>query len=265
MAPVEAGLTFLVAGVSCKTFSLLNTKRDTALTQLGESQVTFESFIAIAKRDRPKIVILENVGGAPWPRLSAVVENHQTYGEEDVVKMMKRHWHEDDPAYATCIINADAKNYYLPHTRARGYLIGFSRHHFKNARDLADGWVETVKDLARQASSPVSDFIFQSDELRLFEFRAKLFKTLADGTDKGKGGGRSSWASTFSAGIIYRQLEELGNGHPFTRTDKGTQMMPPDHVWVEYLTKRTEREVDFLDTSCLRAALHGHDNFQGKE
>ena len=65
LADVPGDVDILIAGTSCKDFSMLNNKRKN-LEAKGTSGSTFYGMYHWVKRHRPPLVILENVCNAPW-------------------------------------------------------------------------------------------------------------------------------------------------------------------------------------------------------
>lgn len=98
---VPSTLDLLVVGFSCVDFSNMNLYRKT-LDEMGESGHTFYGVLRYTQRCRPPLMILENVCGAPWGHI------------KDAFKEIDYH------AYH---IKVDTKNYYLPQTRERGYML----------------------------------------------------------------------------------------------------------------------------------------------
>src|SRR5271168_4236197 len=64
-AIVPGDLDLLIAGFCCVDFSTLNNQRK-SLDDYGESGDTLKAVLAYAEEFRPKMIILENVKGAPW-------------------------------------------------------------------------------------------------------------------------------------------------------------------------------------------------------
>ena len=137
----------VIAGFSCVDNSTLNSKRRT-IDQGGESADTLTAILKYAEHWRPCVVVLENVCNAQW----------------DVIKKM---WNGID--YAAEFARRDTKNFYLPQTRQRVYMICIDRTKLKSADAAAARWVEVFDDFRRQASSPFGDFILPRDDPRAQE------------------------------------------------------------------------------------------------
>lgn len=69
--------------------------------------------------------------------------------------------------YEPAGILGDAKNYYIPQTRQRGYIICFDKAHMKqaNMKYLEEKVHSLMEKFKRPASSPVSSFLQSSDQL----------------------------------------------------------------------------------------------------
>jgi hypothetical protein len=81
--------THLVAGTSCKGFSTLRTKYRETIEQLGESGETFLAAVDLLYQEQPKVAILENVVGAPWPKMAAYITGRLVLKDCDVAKGVK--------------------------------------------------------------------------------------------------------------------------------------------------------------------------------
>lgn len=186
MATIPGGIDLLVSGCSCVDFSTLNSSKkddffdikkatenlyealgwgqkkvdfryrpvdhagliDEFLTQVGEnmdqmgsSGQTFFSMLFYIMAEHPSIVILENVSGAPWALIEAVWFPHAGYTAKHV--------------------ELDTKNYYVPQTRQRGYLIAFNNSLFgiDNVGKIIRLWVQKLKEHERRASAPVNSWL----------------------------------------------------------------------------------------------------------
>ena len=65
--------------------------------------------------------------------------------------------------YEAAWVFCDAKNYYLPQTRERMYMMAIERSHFGKGVDRAViQWTETMQSLERQCSSPYEAFLPES-------------------------------------------------------------------------------------------------------
>src|SRR5205807_5838067 len=101
-----------------------------------------------AEKWRPKIIILENVSGAPWNKIRDLAL--------------------PGIGYSAAYLRVDTKDYYLPHTRVRGYMVCIDArdyhdpngvNHIPRSRKLIDRllktWTQTMGFLKRPASSSI--------------------------------------------------------------------------------------------------------------
>src|SRR5262249_4538822 len=116
---VPGDCDLLVAGTSCVDYSGLNNSKK-SIDEGGESGTTFFAMMKWVRKHRPKIGNLENVSGAPWPKMR---DEFRKAG------------------YSSEFCRFDTKDYYIPHTRSRGYLVAMD----SNRSDLASKWVQMVQ------------------------------------------------------------------------------------------------------------------------
>lgn len=137
---IPGDLDILIAGFVCKDLSSLNNKKKSVDDQ-GETGDTWRAIYFYAKRFQPSIVLLENV------RSDKNVWN-------DVVSRWSKIGYE--AAWTYC----DTKNYYLPQTRERMYMIAVNRKFYGKGVDKAVAeWQVTMEKLQRQCSSPYEAFL----------------------------------------------------------------------------------------------------------
>jgi site-specific DNA-cytosine methylase len=129
-----------IAGFVCKDLSKLNTRGKT-LDDGGESGDTFQGMYAYTDRFRPSIVLLENV-------------KNEKKTWDDVVRRF------DKIGYEAQWIYCDTKNYYLPQTRERMYMVAIERTDFgKGVKSATSQWKDLMRNLERQCSSPYEAFL----------------------------------------------------------------------------------------------------------
>lgn len=137
---IPGDLDILIAGFVCKDLSSLNSRKKTVDDQ-GETGDTWRAICYYVKQFQPSIVLLENV------RSDKNVWN-------DVVSRWSKIGYE--AAWVYC----DTKNYYLPQTRERMYMIAINRKLYgKNVSDAVTQWQSTMGKLQRQCSSPYEAFL----------------------------------------------------------------------------------------------------------
>ena len=218
----------LIAGTSCVDYSNLNNEKQD-IDANGESGRTFRGMMSWVKRHRPPLVIMENVCSAPWDQII-------TY------------WAKNK--YTANQMRVDTKNYYIPHTRTRGYLLAVDEKH----SSLAKKWTDLVGDMKRPASSTLDAFLLPTDDARIHQAREKLVRE----TEKERVG-RLDWNRCENRHQRARLEEELGNKRPLTGWEEGGQCKLPDFAWNDWGIGQVERVWDLMDISVLRDAKKGVD------
>lgn len=137
---IPGDLDILIPGFVCKDLSSLNSQKK-AVDDQGETGDTWRAIYFYAKRFQPGIVLLENVKSDKrvW---------------DDVVSRWSK------IGYEAAWVYANTKNYYLPQTRQRMYMIAISRKLYgENVNDAVTEWQATMDKLQRQCSSPYEAFL----------------------------------------------------------------------------------------------------------
>jgi site-specific DNA-cytosine methylase len=192
---VPGDIDILIAGTSCVDYSNLNNEKQD-IDANGESGRTFRGMMSWVENHRPPIVILENVISAPWPRVAKYFEKKK---------------------YSASFLTCDTKNYYIPHTRQRKYLIGIDQVNSK----MPKKWEELVgTTLKRNASASLDAFLLPSDDPRIHHSRKKLANEAQMAVDKRTQ--RVDWARCESRHQRARTEEELGQRRPLTGWEEGT-------------------------------------------
>ncbi|KAK4691329.1 hypothetical protein P7C71_g5647, partial [Lecanoromycetidae sp. Uapishka_2] len=258
---IPGDITMLIAGSSCVDFSMLNPNRKN-LDDLGESGDTLKGIMDYAKVYRPLIVILENVESAPWEEIRAGWANDQNFLTEQ--KIPEQHWFRnfwgDEPAYAATYTIADTKDYYIPQTRHRGYLVAVDLKRCQelglseeDAEDLTKFWEFVFQEHAIAASSPLDEFILDSDDPRVLqdkEQRGRIKKKSMEG---------HQWHLTQGRHDDLRETMGLGNKRPIT-TRTGDFSKAPDWWQQTYVRVSVERVKQTFDMNFLRQVKrHGYD------
>lgn len=194
----------------------------------GESGDTFRAVLHYCKIWRPRIVLLENVMSAPWD------------GE------IKPHF--EKAGYLTAWVEADTKDYYLPQTRQRGYMICIDKKNLPSTSQLTRKWAEAMFALERRASSSVSDFLLPDDDPRIQRSRTAAAGHFEDVREY-------PWVNCQARHSRVRQQLRLGFGRPLTRWEAGVACQLPDYADANFIHKQVERVWDTLDCSLLRKAL----------
>ncbi|KAF3914918.1 hypothetical protein ABW20_dc0107988 [Dactylellina cionopaga] len=224
---VPGNCDLLVAGTSCVDYSSLN-NHGKGINDGGESGRTFWGMFRWVEKHRPKIVILENVCKAPWGQVVTEFE---------------------DIGYAAGHTRFDTKNYYIPHTRQRGYLVAFNT----TDSSLPAEWVQMVNNLTRPASVSFESFLLEADDPRVLEARQKLL---------GEEGGKAKthdWTACEIRHTNARTSENLGRQRPFTDWQENGVTKYPDCTWQEWGDLQVDRVNDLVDISYLRNVKKGLD------
>jgi site-specific DNA-cytosine methylase len=247
--PVPGNVDLLIAGTSCVDYSNLNNEKQ-EIDANGESGRTFRGMLSWVKNHRPPVVILENVCSAPWPR---------------VVGYFK------EVGYSAEFTRVDTKNFYIPHTRTRVYLVAVDDRK-SNIPAAWKDWV--INKLKRQASSTLDAFLLPSDDPRIHQARQKLVQESFNALDRRTG--RTDWGRCESRHQRARLDEFLGSKRPLTSWDEGLHSLSsnshsilkipqggfcklPDFAWSDWGVGQVERVWDLMDISLLRSAKNGVD------
>ncbi|KAM0717999.1 hypothetical protein Q7P37_006331 [Cladosporium fusiforme] len=223
--PVPGDVHILIAGTSCVDFSRLNKHRkDLDQENGGESSKTWFGVLSYVKAFRPAIVILENVLHGPWDQMK---ESYREIG------------------YEVGGVLLDTKNYYLPQTRQRGYMVCFDKSKATNGgiEGAGEEWQMLMKGFTRFASSSVAEFMLPNEIIR-----TQQHVSLDDTTRE------YDWAACEIRHIQYRQGLRLGNARPLTFWSESGTMNVPENGILSWYRKQPERVRDYMDIALLRKA-----------
>lgn len=137
MKPIPKNIDLLIAGWVCKDYSTANQKEPSAKTG-GVSDTTIKAILAHAQKYRPRMVLLENVVGAPW-------------------EQVKLKWQAN--GYEAAYVEVVSSDYYIPQVRKRGYMICVDQRRLPAAKTAVKHWCSEMKRLKRPASSPLDAFL----------------------------------------------------------------------------------------------------------
>ena len=200
----------LGSGTFCS--NLNNQKQD--IDAKGESGQTFRGMMTWVEKNQPPIVILENVCSAPWQKVKDYFRQH---------------------GYAAEFMRVDTKQYYIPHTRTRVYLVAFNESLCPNADELAKTWIHMVKDMERPSSSTLEAFLLPSDDPRVHKGRERL------AIPKERGATGTDWSRCESRHQRARMDEELGSKRPYTSWEAQGSCKLPDYAWNDWALVQTVR------------------------
>ncbi|KAI1435208.1 hypothetical protein GGR50DRAFT_340364 [Xylaria sp. CBS 124048] len=210
----------------------------TAGKAIGQSSLTFLSTVCYLQRHRPKMVVLENVNGAPWDSICGFFLRAIDY------------------VATHCAV--DTKDYYIPQTRQRGYVVAVDRTVFgSSAKPIIDEWKTQLSSLKRSASSPVQDWLLPSnDPLTMKARQDESEKAIVSGLNPGKD---SQWErSKLRHARVRRQLN-LGNSRPLTAWGSSGIQRPYDRIDKLVLKGQNDRALDCVEIYYLRSLLAGPD------
>ena len=202
-------------------------------SEKGESSVTFRAVAIYARDFRPPLIILENILGAPWHTIRSVF---------------------DAINYDAGFVQVDTKDYYLPHTRQRGYMLCIDRNLAKDGVELIGAWAELMRQFERPASSPVEDFLLSDESPQL----ARALGELVEDSGADKILSDVKWPSTQLRHQRVRMGERLGVRRPYSSSGAGKTSFPlyVDGTWGR---AQPERVRDSLDILKLYSCCSGED------
>ena len=201
--------------------------------QSGESGDTMRAVLEYADKNRPPIVLLENVASAPWGRIQEA-------------------W--NDIGYATKYTKVDTKHYYIPQTRQRIYMLCVDERSYTGAQEAAQGWGKLILDLRRPASSPADAFLLDDTDSRLAEATTRLTK--ASPRERGT---EVDWSKCEVRHLQFREDEKLGSARPITNWSRtGTSSMI-DYANKQWTKVQVNRIKDCIDMTWLLAGREDYD------
>ncbi|KAL2198168.1 hypothetical protein P885DRAFT_34567 [Corynascus similis CBS 632.67] len=191
----------------------------------GESARTFFATIKLITVIRPKLVILENVYNAPW----------DMYTKHIFPRV----------CYVADFVRLDSKEFYLPQTRQRGYLLAVDAASIgaKSARAIIETWKEQVSCCKRPASAPVSAFLRPVNDPATVQARADM---------ENRSSSNAEWALCSLRHADVRQKHGIRrDDNPFSlkamRNSRIIFAAYPSHSWMQFWDNQVARVVDFMD------------------
>lgn len=188
------------------------------------STTTFASAMNYLKERQPKIVIFENVHGAPWA--STV----------DYVFPLT--------GYTAQIVSLDTKNYYLPQTRLRKYVVAFNHRFFglKASQELCNDFKGAVVALERKYSSTVTDFLLPSNSHELHRARNEM--ELASQATQEKD---TDWSFSRSRHTQFRRAQGIPDERPWIQWRQNGSSNAPAKMWKPWEAPLPNRVKDLLE------------------
>ncbi|KAK4164457.1 hypothetical protein QBC43DRAFT_369820 [Cladorrhinum sp. PSN259] len=197
---------------------------------IGESTRTFFAALTLINEKRPKIVVLENVFGAPWDMY-----------RKQIFPLI---------GYYADFLRLDSKDFYLPQTRQRGYLIAVDAESLGSdtAKEIVDKWKETMELCKRSTSATVTDFLKGPDEPATVQARAEMEQSRSQSRISTK----AEWNLSYLRHQTERRHHQLDmSDNPvsmkFMRCGRVVSAIFPDHSWRHWFGIQPTRIVDFLD------------------
>ena len=229
------GIHILVAGSMCVDFSNLNKNRtdELDLKGAGKSESTLAGVLDYCDKVRPAGIILENVKGCPWDKF------------ENKLREIN---------YDCKTIHLDTKNFGLPQTRERGYMLCYDQKWAAEtgfdtaiARDFA---TNIMKLLQLRATSPFVDFVFSEEDDYLQQFREPehIARNFNPSTKT------VGWEACRLRYKDYREKHALGNARPITHWSENGQSRYPDYTWIHWAKNQRPRVHDSIDIHYLNSA-----------
>jgi site-specific DNA-cytosine methylase len=227
---VPGGLDILIAGSSCVDISKLNSRKK---TEGGETEGTLQGILKYAENYRPKFIILENVRDKKhWDTLQTIIEDIGYMGE----------W-----------VDVDTKDYYIPHTRQRTYMLAVDSRICPEPKNILNQWQRLMSDFKRKASSPMDDFLLKNTD-----------QLLINGLDQLTRGNKQrmkeiEWPRDKAIHRQYQNDLHLGSKRPITQWQEGGSIKVSPAIFGPWLKGRPDREKDVIDISYKRGVRRGYD------
>ncbi|RYP62682.1 hypothetical protein DL771_009623 [Monosporascus sp. 5C6A] len=207
------------------------------LKDQGQSSGAFFAMLSYARLRRPKCILLENVHSAPW-------------------EQMVRVWFPSID-YAAQFVRLDTKNYYIPQTRCRGYLLAVDARLFHSKKNIAEeivsNWTTDIKNFQRRASTPIDRWLLPStdplaDLARQDEEARFLDRKRRDNVP---------WIQSRRRHIRVRRQETLGENRTLTNWTEDGGSRPYDRMDKILMHGQPPRVLDCIEVYYLRGVKNG--------
>lgn len=208
------------------TMDEMTAKRDAKNT----STTTFAAAMNFLRERQPKIAIFENVESAPWPSVLKYV-----------LPLC---------GYAGTVLKLDTKNYYLPQTRSRAYLIAYNHTFFgvEGAKALCELVGTKVKKLEHRYSSSLTDFLLSINNHELHRARNEMELASQMARDKD-----TDWSFSKSRHTAFRRFMDIPDERRWLRWSETGSSKAPAKMWKPWEAKQPNRVRDLLDIVYLVA------------
>jgi site-specific DNA-cytosine methylase len=202
--------------------------------------------LAYANEARPTTIILENVLNAPWEHKKG---KRQEKGDSKEISITS---HLESIGYSCVFLKADTKDFYLPHTRQRGYMVCIDNT-LPNISEKVDALLYQCKNIFNKlkcpASVPVEAMLLRADDPRL-----------RSGANESNGVSRQKieWAKCRAGHEDYRRQLGLGNKREMTHWRPDGAVRNPDY-FIPFSGQK-ERVSDIIEIAHLRNLVRGFDD-----
>ncbi|KAI4598757.1 hypothetical protein KJ359_002649 [Pestalotiopsis sp. 9143b] len=200
------------------------------LDMSSESDATFFPVLSFILHQRPTFVIFENVLEAPWADMENIFLPAVGYSA----------------GYTSC----DTKNYYLPQTRQRKYLVAFDTLEFgkEKAKAMAEDTVKFLLRFDRRASTDVEKFLYMNtDKATQLDIQQLEFERNSKIATR-----EAPWFFSKQRHEKVRQKEQLGYAHPFSGLKPTGEHTFYDRANKTIMNRQSNRVKDVTDISLLR-------------
>ncbi|RYP67767.1 hypothetical protein DL770_008548 [Monosporascus sp. CRB-9-2] len=225
-APLIAGVKKFMEGECMET-----------LKDQGQSSGAFFAMLSYARLRRPKCILLENVHSAPWEHMARV-------------------WFPSID-YAAHFVRLDTKNYYIPQTRSRGYLLAVDGRLFNSkkniAEDIVNNWATDVKNFQRRASTPIDRWLLPSTDPLANLARQDEEARFLDRKRREN----VSWIQSRRRHIRVRRQEMLGEDRTLTNWTEDGGSRPYDRMDKILMHGQPPRVLDCIEVYYLRGVKNG--------
>lgn len=192
------------------------------------SSTTFAAAINYLRERQPKIAIFENVESAPWESTASYVFPLA--------------------GYSIKIVKLDTKNYYLPQTRSRKYVIAFSHRAFgiAAALNLCGQMDNALRSLSKRYSSVVTDFLLPVNNYDLHRARNEMELAALSGQDR-----EFNWSLSKARHQAFRESFGLGDSRPWIQWKENGSSNAPAKMWKPWEARQPNRVSDMLECMFL--------------
>ncbi len=249
LVPVPGRVDLLVAGTSCVDNSNLNPNKVprkmfaqeiTAYNEarrvlgdreaLGESGETFLGMFEWVCEHKPTMIVLENVCGALWEM------------ERQMLLSV---------GYESAYIRLDTKNFYIPHTRTRVYMLAVlaTEQTAERVNKIVRSWAVYVREMERAVMPNLEHFLLPADDPRLMRVRAAMAAQM-----ELKSRSRVDWEKCAARHESERIRNLIGRARPVTEWSEGGHCTFFDYAW----RVRVVFSLDILMHACTHMHAHVH-------